>query len=410
MRTWRVRISILAMVALVASALLFTHSRPAHAVSPLTINVSTPDDNLGSFVNVSWSAPTGASCVVDFMAPGPGAPSVTAMRGGSSGSGRFVIPAYLGHGVFGTYQRVLPGQYQFRLTCAGGGTTGAQVVTLPFGFTGALPASRFVGIAPGPSGMGYWLVQRGGGVFGYGSARFYGSLPGIGVAPRAPVVGIAATPDGRGYWLAGGDGGVYAFGDAGFYGSLPSSGVRASAPIVGIASDPGGGGYWLVGADGGVYAFGAAGYLGSAPLLKAVSGRGAPPPGTAVSSQVVGMAASSDARTYYEAISSGGALSFGASNRPLAAAPSSATITGMAATPGTGSGWLVAADGGVFAVSSMGVAPPTFYGSLPSVGVATKVPVVGIAATPDGHGYWLVGSDGGVFAFGDAPFLGSAAH
>jgi hypothetical protein len=87
--------------------------------------------------------------------------------------------------------------------------------------------------------------------------------------------------------------------------------------------------------------------------------------------------------------------------KPLASPPSSSTVTGMAATPGTESGWLVAADGGVFAVSDAVSAPPPFYGSLPSVGVAARVPIVGIAATPDGHGYWLVGSDGGVVAFGD---------
>jgi hypothetical protein len=30
-----------------------------------------------------------------------------------------------------------------------------------------------------------------------------------------------------------------------------------------------------------------------------------------------------------------------------------------------------------------------------------------MAATPDGHGYWLVASDGGIFAVGDARFYGS---
>jgi hypothetical protein len=31
-----------------------------------------------------------------------------------------------------------------------------------------------------------------------------------------------------------------------------------------------------------------------------------------------------------------------------------------------------------------------------------------MASTPTGHGYWLVASDGGVFALGDAWFVGSA--
>ena len=32
-----------------------------------------------------------------------------------------------------------------------------------------------------------------------------------------------------------------------------------------------------------------------------------------------------------------------------------------------------------------------------------------MAATPDGGGYWLVAADGGIFAIGDAAFDGSAA-
>ena len=34
----------------------------------------------------------------------------------------------------------------------------------------------------------------------------------------------AELPDGGGYWLAASDGGVFAFGDAGFYGSIPGLG------------------------------------------------------------------------------------------------------------------------------------------------------------------------------------------
>jgi hypothetical protein len=75
-------------------------------------------------------------------------------------------------------------------------------------------------------------------------------------------------------------------------------------------------------------------------------------------------------------------------------------IVGMAATPDGRGYWLVASDGGVFAVGDA-----RFYGSLGSIRL--NRPIVGMAATPDGRGYWLVASDGGVFALGDAGFHGS---
>lgn len=43
-----------------------------------------------------------------------------------------------------------------------------------------------------------------GGVFALGAAPFAGSASGLGL--RAPAAGIAPTPTGRGYWLAGADG------------------------------------------------------------------------------------------------------------------------------------------------------------------------------------------------------------
>ena len=76
-----------------------------------------------------------------------------------------------------------------------------------------------------PSGNGYWIAGSDGGVFTYGDAGFYGSIPGIQPPVRlaAPIVGMAATPSGRGYWLLGKDGGVFNFGDARFYGAPTGS-------------------------------------------------------------------------------------------------------------------------------------------------------------------------------------------
>jgi len=73
----------------------------------------------------------------------------------------------------------------------------------------------------------------------------------------------------------------------------------------------------------------------------------------------------------------------------------------MTALPNGTGYWTVHSDGGVF---SFGAAP--FLGSLPGIGIHVSN-IVGIATTPDGKGYWLVGSDGGVYAFGDATYMGS---
>ena len=79
-----------------------------------------------------------------------------------------------------------------------------------------------------------------------------------------PIVGIAETSTGKGYWLVGADGGVFTYGDAGYFGSVPASRPRSSPPRSSAwRPPPTGKGYWLVGADGGVFAFGDAGYYGS---------------------------------------------------------------------------------------------------------------------------------------------------
>ena len=80
-------------------------------------------------------------------------------------------------------------------------------------------ASAITGLAETPDGHGYWLVGADGGVFSFGDAQFYGSLPGIGVQPTSVrftqsdqfnafvaysgVVSLQPTPDGHGYWLVG---------------------------------------------------------------------------------------------------------------------------------------------------------------------------------------------------------------
>ena len=117
-----------------------------------------------------------------------------------------------------------------------------------------------VGMAPTPSGDGYWLVASDGGVFSFGDARFHGSTGGI--ALSRPIVAMAPTPSGEGYWLVASDGGIFAFGDARFHGS--TGGISLSRPIVAMAATRTGAGYWLIASDGGIFTFGDARFYGSA--------------------------------------------------------------------------------------------------------------------------------------------------
>ena len=80
-------------------------------------------------------------------------------------------------------------------------------------------------------GKGYWLVGVDGGIFSFGTARFFGSTGDIRL--NQPIVGMTASPSGEGYWFVAADGGIFAYGDAPFYGS----GVgQDPSPVVGMAA------------------------------------------------------------------------------------------------------------------------------------------------------------------------------
>ena len=262
-----------------------------------------------------------------------GAIQQTSFRAGYSG-----MPCNYGAGTNTMYQ-------YGTVSCANDGLNFEQIVENYFtnGTFEADPA--YTDMVATPSSNGYWITSAEGGVFTFGNAGFYGSLPSLGVQPAAPIVDMASTPSGGGYWLVGADGGVYAFGNAGYYGS--EGGQKLNAPIVALVPTPDGGGYWLVGADGGIFTFGDAGFYGSMGG-KTLSGQ----------------------------------------------------IEGMASTPSGGGYWLVGSDGGIFAFGNAG-----YYGSMG--GQTLNAPIIDMARTSDGGGYWLVGSDGGIFAFGDAGFYGS---
>ena len=224
------------------------------------------------------------------------------------------------------------------------GSTGDQTLAAPI-----------VGMTPTPSGAGYWLLARDGGIFTFGNAAFFGSTGALRL--NQPVLGMAATRTGNGYWLVARDGGIFSFGDAIFHGSTGA--LRLNQPIVGMAPTPSGNGYWLVASDGGIFAFGDAVFHGSTGALRLVS-----------------------------------------------------PIVGMAAPPSGNGYWLAAADGGIFAFGGAG-----FYGS--GAGTAPVNGVVDIASSSTGTGYWLAVNApraapvppplpvGAVLAIGDSVMLGA---
>ena len=128
------------------------------------------------------------------------------------------------------------------------------------------PAKRKGAVDLVRTGQGYYIFAADGGVFAFGNAQFYGSIPGLvpKVTLNAPIVGGAVTNSERGYWLVAEDGGVFTFGDAQFDGSM--GGQKMNSPVVGIEADPDGDGYWLLGADGGIFAF-------DAPFYGSASGK-----------------------------------------------------------------------------------------------------------------------------------------
>ena len=116
---------------------------------------------------------------------------------------------------------------------------------------------------------------------------------------------------------------------------------------------------------------------------------------------IVGIASTPDGNGYWLVASNGGVFALGDANLPGTMVPKHLNAPIVSITPdvSTGGYWLTAADGGVFNFNA------PFEGSTGNTKLNERI--AGMASTADGEGYWLVAADGGVFAFGDAPFVGS---
>jgi secreted trypsin-like serine protease len=227
-----------------------------------------------------------------------------------------------------------------------------------------------------------------------------------GIAPVAERIRVLGDPSTRrGYWLLERDGGVSSFGGAPVLGAVRIH-LRPGATAVALAARPQGDGYWVLASDGDIIGRGAAAELGGVDLRAL----------TKPDERVTTLSAAPDGNGVWVFTSAGRVISFGsalpAAHMRGAAAVLALTLQGPVvdsmATPTGRGAYLVAADGGLFALGDA-----SFRGSLRGVLSARfgppglpHQPIVGVVADPDGDGYWMVGADGGVFSF-NAPFRGS---
>jgi hypothetical protein len=250
----------------------------------------------------------------------------------------------------------------------------------------AAPNAQADSSASAAAASGYWMVASDGGIFSFGTGKFFGSTGNIKL--NQPIVGIAATPTGNGYWMVATDGGIFSFGDAKFFGSTGN--IHLNKPIVGMASTPSGNGYWMVASDGGIFSFGDAKFFGSTGNLN-------------LNKPIVGMTSSPSGNGYWMVASDGGIFSFGDAKffGSTGSLKLNKPITAMASTPSGNGYWLTASDGGIFSYGDA-----KFFGAAPSRPAKGDRTVTAMVPSPDGAGYWQASTSGEILAFGSAPDLG----
>ena len=224
------------------------------------------------------------------------------------------------------------------------------------------------------------------------------------VAQGANYFGATGSPQSftvheasHGYWLVGSDGGIFSFGTAAFHGSMGATPLQR--PVVAITPTLTGNGYWLVASDGGIFSFGDSTYYGSLPALGFhPHGSGLP---QSLNAPIVGMVPTFTGRGYFMVASDGGVFALGDAkfkgSCPGIGGCAGAAVAVMPDRTGDGY-WLVTSLGDVY---SFGDA--AYYGGP----TPSSVPVVDAVATPDGHGYWLLFANGVVDNFGDATNIGA---
>jgi hypothetical protein len=219
-------------------------------------------------------------------------------------------------------------------------------------------------------------------------------IPG-GTTPSTPPPTVTPPPAGAtGYVIVAQSGTTNAFGAASVLAS--SGGDANSAPVVDVAYHPGRAGYWTLDQRGNVMSFGNARVLAGASTNVTA-------PGWRGGEIAVALSPTSTGNGYWVFTSAGRVLRFGDAGAlpDLLSVPLQKPVVDAAPAVGTGGVYLVAEDGGVFALDA------PFHGSVPAAlnGRLPNRPVRAIL--PQAGGYMMVAEDGGVFSFGATKFQGS---
>jgi hypothetical protein len=276
------------------------------------------------------------------------------------------------------------GAHSLRVQVVSGAGIPGAVTTINWTVTGTAPPPP-----PPSAGPGYLLLAESGQVTGFGSGQALAANSG---SHNGALVDIVYTPNRQGYWTLDEQGGVVAHGTAGtpaaVEGNVARSGWRSGERAVAMSVTPSGNGYWVFTSAGRVLRFGDAGAIGD--LLD-----------VALQKPVVDAAVAAGGAGVYLVAEDGGVFAL---NAPFYGSVP-AVVTGplnkpvRSILPQAGGYLMVAEDGGVFAFGTT-----RFQGALPGLGVIPNRPIASVVAS--GSGYLLVGEDGGVFAFG-TPFSGS---
>jgi hypothetical protein len=275
------------------------------------------------------------------------------------------------------------GSYTLRVAVNDGAGFASAAVSRNFAVGSSSP--------PQPGSAGYLIAAESGTIVPFGTARAE-AINGT-ATHAAAVVDVVYHPNRTGYWTLDVNGVVISYGAAatfeGASTNVPRASWRSGERAVALSTTPSGNGYWVFTSAGRVLRFGDAGALEdllAIPLQGAIvdAAPAVGEPGVYLVASDGGVFALS--ATFHGSVR--GALGGGFPAKPI-----------RAILPQAGGYMMVAEDGGVFAFGTT-----VFRGSLPGLNVTPNRPIASIVT--NGPGYLLVGEDGGVFAF-NTPFAGS---